>query len=131
MGSVCEFTTVPVVALPPTTPLTSHVTVASCAPVTTELNVCVFPNATVAAVGDTTTLTVDRIVTDTDVTFDGSASGVATIRTVAGAGGNVGAVYTPLCEIAPQAAPPQPEPETDHVIVRLGFELAAGVMLAV
>ena len=34
-GSVCEFRIVPSVAFPPTTPPTSHVTVASCAPVTT------------------------------------------------------------------------------------------------
>jgi hypothetical protein len=91
----------------------------------------VFPNATVAAVGDTTTLTVDKIVTVTAVAFEGSASGVAMICTVAGDGGNVGAVKVPLWEIVPQAAPLQPEPETDHEIARLGFEFAAGVMLAV
>ena len=33
-GSACEFRIDPTVALPPTAPLTSHVTVASCAPVT-------------------------------------------------------------------------------------------------
>jgi len=74
---------------------------------------------------------VEMIVTDTDITFKGSASGVAVICMVAGDGGNVGAVYTPLCEIVPQAAPLHPESETDHVITRLGLELAAGVKVAV
>jgi hypothetical protein len=91
----------------------------------------VLPNATAAAVGDTATLTVDRIVTDTDVAFEGSASGVAVTFTVATDGGSVGAEYTPLCEIVPHAPPLHPEPETDHVIARLGLELAAGVNVAV
>jgi hypothetical protein len=129
-GSVCEFTTVPTVLSPPTIPLTSHVTVASCAPVTTAWNACVLPSAIVAADGDTETLTVETIVTDTAVAFEGSASGVAVICTVAGVGGNVGAVYKPPEEIVPQAAPVQPEPETLHEITRLGLELDAGTSVA-
>jgi len=130
-GSVCEFTIVPTVLSPPTIPLTSHVTVASCAPVTTAWNACVLPSAIVAAGGDTETLTVETIVTDTAVAFEGSASGVAVICTVAGAGGNEGAVYKPAEEIMPQAAPVQPEPETLHETTRLGLELATGTSVAV
>lgn len=92
-GSVCEFTMVPVVALPPTMPLTSHVTVASGDPVTTAWNACVLPSATLAAVGDTETLTLETIVTDREVALDGSASGDAVICTAAGDGANAGAVY--------------------------------------
>jgi hypothetical protein len=40
-------------------------------------------------------------------------------------------VYKPPEEIVPQAAPAHPEPETDHEIARLGFELAAGTSVAV
>jgi hypothetical protein len=49
---------------------------------------------------------------------------------VAGDGGTAGAVYEPPDEIAPQAAPAHPEPETDHEIARLGFELATGTSVA-
>ena len=68
--------------------------------------------------------------TETEVAFDGSACGVAMICTVAGEGGSEGAVYTPLEEIVPQAAPVQPVPATLQEITRLGFELAAGVSVA-
>src|ERR1019366_6739783 len=124
-GSVCEFRIVPSVAFPPTTPPTFHVTVASCAPFTTAWNTCAPPSATVAADGDTVTLTVERIATGTEVAFEESAMGVAVICTVAGTGGSEGAVYTPLEEIVPQVMPEQPEPETDQEIKPLGFELAA------
>jgi len=50
---------------------------------------------------------------------------------VAGEGGKEGAVYPPLEEIVPQAAPAQPAPATLHEIARLGFEFAAGVRVAV
>lgn len=83
---------VPTAELPPTTPLTSQVTVASCAPVTTAAKFSDAPRATVAAVGEIETVIEARIETDTEAVFDGSASGVATIRTVAGDGGTAGAV---------------------------------------
>ena len=92
LGSICEFTIDPTVTLPPTMPLTSHVTVASCAPVTAAWNACVLPSAIVAAGGDTETLMVETSITDTPVAFEGSASGVAVICTDAGAGANEGAV---------------------------------------
>src|ERR1019366_4763900 len=78
-GSVCEFRIVPSVAFPPTTPPTFHVTVASCAPVTTARNACVPPSTTVAAVGETETPTIEMIATETDAAFEGSASGDAVI----------------------------------------------------
>src|ERR1700687_5093719 len=112
-------------------PLTSHVTVASCAPVTAAWNACVLPSAIVAAGGDTETLMVETSITDTPVAFEGSASGVAVICTDAGAGANEGAVYRPPGEIVPQAAPLQPKPETLQEITRLGLELAAGTSVAV
>jgi len=77
------------------------------------------------------TTTVEIIVTVTDAALEESASGVAVICTIAGAGGSAGAVYTPLEEIVPHAAAVQPAPETLHEIVRLGFELATGVSVAV
>jgi hypothetical protein len=52
------------------------------------------------------------------------------ICTLAGDGGSGGAVYTPLEEIVPHAAPVQPVPATLQKITRLGFELAAGVSVA-
>lgn len=91
-GSVCEFRIVPLAASPPTTPLTSHVTVASCAPVTVARKACVPPSAAVAEVGETETATTGRIVAEVDAAFVGSACGVARICTVAGKGGTEGAV---------------------------------------
>ena len=67
---------------------------------------------------------------ETEATFDGSASGMAMIRTIAEGGGCEGAEYTPLKEIVPQAVPVQPVPSTLQEITRLGFELAAGVSVA-
>jgi hypothetical protein len=68
--------------------------------------------------------------TEMEVAFDGSACGVAMICTVAGDGESEGAVYTPLEEIVPHAAPAQPVPATLQKIARLGFELADGVSVA-
>jgi hypothetical protein len=72
----------------------------------------------------------ERMETETEAAFDGSACGVAMICTVAGDGGSEGAIYTPLEEIVPHAAPVQPVPATLQKIVRLGFELAAAVSVA-
>lgn len=130
-GAICEFRIDPFAAFPPTTPLTSHVTLASCAPVTVAWNVCVPPSAIVAEVGETETATAGRIETEMDAAFVGSACGVARICTVAGEGGTEGAVYTPLEEIVPQPAPMQPVPVTLQEITRLGFELGAVANAAV
>jgi hypothetical protein len=130
LGSVCEFTIVPIVVLPPTTPLTSQVTVASRGPVTTAWNAWALPSATDAASGDTVTLTMETTVTATAVAFVASANGVAVICTVGGAGANEGAVYRPPEEMVPQASPVQPGPETLHEITPLGLELAAGTSVA-
>ena len=137
LGLVCEFRIVPAVALPPTAPFTDHVTVESCAPVTVACNATVPPSATVAAVGDTETPNTGTMETEIETAFDGSACGVATMFTIAGDGASEGAVYTPpdafdeLDEIVPHAEPVQPVPETLQEIVRLGFEFAAGVSVAV
>jgi hypothetical protein len=130
-GAVCEFSINPTVRLPPTTPLMSQVTVASCAPVTVAWNFCAAPSATVAAEGEIETPIPGRIETAKDVAFDGSACGVAMICTAAGDGGGEGAVKTPPEEIIPHAVPVQPAPVTLQKIARLGFELAAGVSVAV
>lgn len=86
-----EFTIVPTVEFPPTTPFTSHVTVEFEAPVTCALKSCVAPSATVAVDGETTTLTCGMIATVTDAAFDGSAAGVAIIVTEPGDGAVTGA----------------------------------------
>jgi len=80
--------------------------------------------------GEIETPIAERMETETEAAFDGSACGVAMICTVAGDGGSEGAVYVPLEEIVPHAAPLQPVPATLQKIVRLGFELAAGVSVA-
>jgi hypothetical protein len=91
----------------------------------------VLPSGIVAAGGDTETLTVETIVTDTAAVFDESASGVAVICTVGGAGAKEGAMYTPPGEIVPQAAPVHPNPETLQEIIRLGLELGEETNVAV
>ena len=117
--------------MPPTTPLTSQVTDWSCAPVTVAWKICDPVRGTAADEGKTDTLTPVTMVTEIEAAFDGSARGVTVICTVGGEGGIEGAVYTPIEETAPQAAPVQPVPATLQVIARLGFELAAGVSVAV
>ena len=130
-GAVGEFRIDPTVGLPPTTPLTSHVTLAFCAPVTVAWNARAAPSGTDAAEGEIETPITGTIETETEVAFDGSACGVAMICTVAGDGAREGAVYTPLEEIVPHAAPAQPAPATLQEITRLGFEVVAGVSAAV
>jgi hypothetical protein len=130
-GPVGEFTIIPTIGLPPTTPLTSHVTAVFCVPVTVAWNACVAPSGTAAAEGKIEMPITGMMETETEVAFDGSACGVAMTRTVGGDGASAGAVYTPLEEIVPHAAPPQPGPATLQAITRLGFEPAAGVSDAV
>jgi hypothetical protein len=131
LGFVCELRIVPEAAFPPTFPLTLQVTVASWAPVTVAPNAWVPPTDTFAVVGEIETVISGTMVTGVDAAFVESAAGDAVIRTVAGEGTNDGAVYTPVSEIIPQAAPEQPAPETDHDMDVLGLELAAGVSVAV
>ena len=128
--AVGEFRINPTAALPPTAPLTSQVTVAFSAPVTAAWKACVAPSGTATAVGEIEMPITGMIEMETEVAFDGSACGVATICTVAGDGTTEGAVYIPLEEIVPHAAPEQPAPATLQEITRLGFELAAGVSVA-
>jgi len=120
----------PIVELPPTIPLTSHVTVVSRAPVTTACNACAAPSPIDAFAGETETRIAGRMETENEAAFDRSASGVAMICTVAGEGASAGAVNIPPEEINPHAAPVQPVPSTLHEIIRLGLELATGVSVA-
>ena len=80
--------------------------------------------------GDSVTTVVPRIVIGKETAFEGSAAGVAVTCSVAGVGGTCGAVYAPLEEIAPQAAPEQPAAETVQRIMGFGFELGAGITAA-
>jgi hypothetical protein len=68
------------------------------------------------------TLTADRMETGREAAFEGSASGVATICTIAGDGGCAGAVKTPPEEMVPHAEPAHPLPVTLQEITRLGLE---------
>jgi len=82
--------TVPIVALPPTTPLTLQVTFWLVVPVTLAVN-CWLPLVdTVAIAGLTATATM--IVTEAEADLVGSATLVATTVTVAGEGTADGAV---------------------------------------
>ena len=129
-GAAGEFRIDPTAVLPPTIPLTSHVTVAFRAPVTVAWNACAAPSGTVAVEGVIEIAITEIMETETEVALDGSACGVAMICTVAGDGATEGAVYTPLEEIVPQATPAQPIPATLQEITRLGFDPPAGVSVA-
>jgi hypothetical protein len=89
------------------------------------------PRATVAEEGEIEIVIDGRIKSETVAAFDGSACGVAMICTLVEAGRDGGAVYTPLEEIVPHAAPEQPVPPTLQEMARLGLELGAGVRTAV
>ena len=91
-GSLGELVIVPTVELPPTTPFTSQVTLVSCVPVTAAAKGCDWPSATLADTGATVTVTVELMVTASEAAFDGSASGLPTMLTVAGEGADAGAV---------------------------------------
>jgi len=99
----------PVAWLPPATPSTSQVTFVLAVPVTFAVN-CSVPNTPTVddgALTDTVTLgaaAVTVMVADPD--FDEFACEVAVTVTVAGFGTFAGAVYNPVGEIVPFAAPP-------------------------
>jgi hypothetical protein len=65
---------------------------------------------TCAVVGEIVTAIGGTIVTDAVADFVGSASEVAVMDIWAGLGTAAGAVYRPLVDIVPQAAPVQPLP---------------------
>lgn len=106
---------VPQVAPVQPIPLTLHATEVFELPVTVAVNCCVFPAITWAVVGETFMTTPGTRVTTADADFVLSALEVAVTVTLAGLGGVAGAVYSPVVEIVPQAAPEQPLPLTVHV----------------
>jgi hypothetical protein len=97
----------PMVWLPPAMLLTSQVTAVLGEPFTDAVNCCVPKFATVAAPGDTLTEVGGPVtVTVADADFVESACAVAFTVTCGGFGTVAGAVYSPVVEIAPLAAPP-------------------------
>src|SRR5713226_367845 len=97
----------PKVWLPPAMPLTSQVTAVLGAPFTDAVNCCVPKFATLAAVGDTLTEVGGPVtVTVADADFVESACEVAVTVTCGGFGTVAGAVYSPVLEMVPFAAPP-------------------------
>src|SRR5258706_3494028 len=110
----------PTVWLPPTTPLTCHVTAVVGEPFKDAVNCCVPKSGTVTAFGDTLTepagLTAVTV-TVADADFVLSACDVAVTVTCAGFGTAVGAMYIPVLVIFPLEAPPAP------LHVASGFEM--------
>src|SRR6266478_7631088 len=98
----------PVVWLPPAMASTCQVTAVLGAPFTDAVNCCVPKFATVAAPGETLTEVGDALVTVTvaDADFAESACAVAVTVTCGGFGAVTGAVYSPVLEMLPLAAPP-------------------------
>lgn len=88
------------------------------------------PSGTEEDEGEIATLMTERIETEKDAAFVGSACGVAMIFTVEGDGGIEGAAYTPACVIVPHEFAVQPVPVTLQEIMWLGFEFAAFVSVA-
>ena len=90
-------------------PLTCQFTAELEEPFTVAINCCVPKFATVAVLGETTTVPPEEavvIVTFAEPDFVASACEVAVTVTCAGLGTVDGAVYSPLAEIVPLAAPP-------------------------
>jgi hypothetical protein len=129
-GETCEFKIVPTVAFPSTTPFTSQVTVVSTAPVTTAWKFCVLPSSTEADGGVTATFITAATEIESEAAFVGSATGVATIFKFADDGGIAGAEYTPACVSVPQEFAVHPVPAMLQEIAWLGFEFAAGEIVA-
>jgi hypothetical protein len=98
----------PVVWLPPAMASTCQVTAVLGAPFTDAVNCCVPKFATVAAPGETLTEVGDAFVSVTvaDADFVASACEVAVTVTCGGFGAVAGAVYSPMLEMLPLAAPP-------------------------
>ncbi len=83
---------VPSVALPPTMPLTSQMTLVSLNPLTVAEKGCERPSSTLAEGGEIVMPPTALIVTVNAVALAGSAAGVAGITIVFGEGGVAGAV---------------------------------------
>src|SRR6266852_5427838 len=98
----------PTVWLPPEIPLTCQVTAVLGAPFTDAVNCCVPKFATVAALGETLTEVGEALITVAvaDADFVESACAVAVTVTCGGFGAVAGAVYRPVLETVPLAAPP-------------------------
>jgi hypothetical protein len=95
--------------LPPTIPLTCHVTAVLGEPLTEAVNCCVPKFATVAALGVTVTEVDDEpvvTVTVAEADFEVSACDVAVTVTCGGFGTAAGAVYNPPVEMVPLEAAP-------------------------
>jgi hypothetical protein len=86
-------TIVPIVAFPPTIPFASHVMLAAEEAQNEAVNTCVWLNATLADGGEIEFVAEHAIVTFAVPNFELSATLVAVTVTVAGDGGDAGAVY--------------------------------------
>jgi hypothetical protein len=110
---------VPIVELPPTVPLTLHVTDVFVEFTTVAVNCCAAAGATVTLDGATLTVTGGgaggETVTVAEPMAVGLAALVACTVTVAGLGIAAGAVYNPEAEIVPTVALPPATPPTLHV----------------
>jgi len=96
-------------------PDTLQVTSVFVVPVTFAVNCCCLLSKTCTEAGDTLTTTKGSTVTVAEFDLVESATDVALMLTFAGFGTLVGAVYTPLVPMVPQALPVQPVPDTLHV----------------
>ena len=92
-------------------------TATSLAPLTVAENCCCVPMLTCALEGETETVTFAAVTTCTiaEAEAEEEATDVAVTITVLEAGTLAGAVYMPVLEIAPQAEPLHPEPESVQV----------------
>ncbi len=82
---------------------------------TVAVKFCVVPTSTVGLAGEIETVIAGSTVTVAVPLRVGSATEVAVTVTAAGEGTLAGAVYNPLVEIVPQAAPLHPAPLSVHV----------------
>lgn len=96
-------------------PVALHVTAVFWVPETAARNCSVPSTATTVVTGVTLITSGTMIVTVADADFVLSATEVAVNVTCAGLGTASGAVYRPVCEIVPHAAPEQPAPFRLHV----------------
>lgn len=83
---------VPMIALPPEIPFTSHEIVVPPGMHHVAEKICVWPSETFTVVGEIESVEVQVIVTLAEPDFDASATLVAVTLTVAGEGGVAGAV---------------------------------------
>jgi hypothetical protein len=95
-------------------PATLHDTAVFDVPITVAANCWCPPVRTCAVAGETVTEIGGMMVTEAVADFVGSAAEVAVTETCGGLGTADGAVYNPLVDIEPQAAPVQPLPAMLH-----------------